>query len=103
VDPTGRYNFSDYNDRNFSLAVLQLAVTNRAMLWMGDSTTRESFVSVFCDLKRVLGVENVQVVRNVHMGDERLAHNEVNLTTCRLINSLYASIARHIMGVLSVT
>jgi hypothetical protein len=57
VDSTGKFDFGDPNDRNFSLALLDLALTGRTMVWAGDSVTRGSFVAVICDIRRVFGTD----------------------------------------------
>eukprot|EP01034_Spumella_vulgaris_P021447 gene21447-27480_t len=88
VDPTGRYDFANHRDRNFSLAVLQLARSNRSMLWMGDSTTRESFTS---------GVAPSADIVEFHL--YFLAVNTFsNVTASKAHQSMYRSKISTIMG-----
>lgn len=40
VDSSGAFEFADYSDRNFSLSVIKMSLSNRALVWVGDSMTR---------------------------------------------------------------
>lgn len=80
--PTGDplFEFGDYRDRNFTHALIKMAKFNKALVWIGDSVTRYSFVSTFCDIKRTLG-KNVTILKDVDLGpgsfaDQNLSYDD---------------------------